>query len=59
MVAGALADTELWGVNLAGLLGFLEATTRWLLLLERDGVDGALEALCGTPEHAASGRAAR
>src|SRR6184192_537078 len=49
VVAGALADAELWGVNLAGLPGFLEATTRWLLLLERDGVDGALEALCGAP----------
>ncbi len=58
VVAGALADAELWGVNLADLPGFLEATTRWLLLLERDGVDAALEALCGTPEHAASGRAA-
>jgi len=50
--ARALADTELWGVNLAELPGLLEATTRWLVLLERDGVAAALEALPGTPEHA-------
>ncbi|PYP44247.1 MAG: altronate oxidoreductase [Gemmatimonadetes bacterium] len=50
--ARALADRELWGVNLAELPGLLEATTRWLVLLERDGVAAALEALPGTPEHA-------
>src|SRR6266700_3217776 len=41
----ALADADLWGVNLAELPGLLEATTRWLVLLERDGVDAALAAL--------------
>src|SRR5438034_265893 len=39
LAASALADTDLWGVNLAELPGLLEATTRWLLLLEHDGVD--------------------
>ena len=56
LAASALADTDLWGVNLAELPGLLEATTRWLLLLERDGVDAALEALRGMPEHTATGR---
>ncbi len=54
--ARALADTEVWGVNLAELPGLLEATTRWLVLLERDGVAAALEALPGTPEHATTSR---
>ena len=56
LAASALADTDLWGVNLAELPGLLEATTRWLLLLERDGVDAALEALRGMPERTATGR---
>src|SRR5213083_63220 len=56
LAASALADTDLWGVNLAELPGLLEATTRWLLLLERDGVDAALEALPRMPEHTATGR---
>jgi len=55
LAASALADADLWGVNLAELPGLLEATTRWLLLLERDGVDAALEALPGMSEHAATG----
>ncbi len=52
----ALSDTDLWGANLAELPGLLEATTRWLVLLQRDGVDAALAALPGMPEHAATGR---
>ena len=56
LAASALADTDVWGVNLAVLPGLLEATTRWLVLLEQDGVDAALEALPRTPEHAATGR---
>jgi tagaturonate reductase len=55
LAASALADADLWGVNLAELPGLLEATTRWLLLLERDGVDAALEALPGMSQHAATG----
>jgi len=56
LAARALADAGLWGANLAELPGLLEATTRWLLALERDGVDAALEALHGMPEYAATGR---
>jgi len=56
LAASALADTDVWGVNLAVLPGLLEATTRWLVLLEQDGVDAALEALPRTPERAATGR---
>src|SRR5438093_741147 len=56
LAASALADADLWGLSLAGLPGLLEATTRWLVLLERDGVDAALDALPGMPEHAATGR---
>ena len=56
LAARALADAGLWGANLAELPGLLEATTRWLLTLERDGVDAALEALHGMPEYAATGR---
>ena len=36
--------------------GLVEATTRWLLLLEREGVDAALDALRGMPEHSTTGR---
>ncbi len=53
----ALADAGVWGVSLAASPGFREATTRWLLLLERNGVEAALEALLGAPEHAASAEA--
>ena len=56
LARAALSDVDLWGVNLAELPGLLEATTRWLLLLERDGVDAALEALPGMPKHTATGR---
>src|SRR6266550_1308522 len=56
LAGSALADADLWGANLAELPGLLEATTRWLVLLERDGVDAALAALPGTLEHAATGR---
>jgi tagaturonate reductase len=56
LAASALADTDVWGVNLAELPGLLEATTRWLVLLEQDGVDAALEALPRTPERTATGR---
>jgi tagaturonate reductase len=56
VVRGVLSDADLWGVNLAELPGLLEATTRWLLLLERAGVHAALEALAGMPEHATTGR---
>lgn len=58
LAASALADEGLWGAgaNLASVPGFLEATTRWLLVLERAGVDGALAALGAVPDHATSGR---
>jgi len=56
LAASALADTDVWGVNLAVLPGLLEATTRWLVLLEQDGADAALEALPRTPERTATGR---
>jgi tagaturonate reductase len=56
LTASALSDADVWGANLAELPGLLEATTRWLLLLERDGVEAALEALTGMPEHTATGR---
>src|SRR6058998_2891837 len=56
LAASALADADLWGLSLAALPGLLEATTRWLVLLDRDGVDAALEALPGMPEHTATGR---
>ena len=56
LAARALADAGLWGANLTELPGLLEATTRWLLALERDGVDAALEALHGMPDYAATGR---
>src|SRR5438445_11213359 len=52
LAGSALADADLWGVNLAELPGLLEATTHWLVLLERDGVDAALAALPGMAEHA-------
>ena len=55
LAARALADAELWGVSLARLPGFLDATSYWLLLLERDGVDGALAALQRAPDHMTSG----
>jgi len=53
----ALADATLWGCDLSVLPGFREATTRWLVALERDGVDGALETLCGNSLGAAAGHA--
>src|SRR2546422_2119873 len=56
LAGSALADADLWGVNLAELPGLLEATTHWLVLLERDGVDAALAALPGTLEHTPTGR---
>ena len=56
LAASALADADLWDANLAELPGILEATTRWLVMLERDGVDAALEALSAMPEHATTGR---
>src|SRR5947199_235279 len=55
LTASALADADLWGLSLAGLPGLLAATTRSLVLLERDGVDAALDALPGMPLHAATG----
>ncbi len=42
LAARALADEALWGSSLAHLPGFLEATTRSLVALERDGVEAAL-----------------
>jgi tagaturonate reductase len=42
LAARALADAELWGTSLAHLPGFLEAVTRSLLVLEREGADAAL-----------------
>ena len=56
LVRSALSDVDLWGVNLADVPGLLETTTRWMVVLERDGVDAALAALPGMPEHAATGR---
>src|SRR5256885_303448 len=56
LATSALGDTDLWGENLAELPGLVGATTRWLLLLEREGVDAALDALPGMPEDATTGR---
>ena len=56
LATSALGDTDLWGENLAELPGLVEATTRWLLLLEREGVDAALDALRGMPEDSAASR---
>ena len=56
LAASALGDAGLWGGNLAELPGIVEATTRWLLLLEREGVDGAVDALRGMPEYTTTGR---
>jgi tagaturonate reductase len=42
LAARALADEALWGSSLARLPHFVEATSRALDRLERDGVDGAL-----------------
>jgi tagaturonate reductase len=58
LAASALADASLWGVNLAEVPGLLEATTRWLRLLERDGVGAALAALRSMSEDAATSRSA-
>jgi tagaturonate reductase len=59
LTPSTLADEGVWGVNLARLPGFLDATTHWLQLLEHDGVDAALAALAeSVPDHAGSGRAA-
>jgi len=56
LARGALSDTDLWGVNLADVPELLAATTRWLVLLEREGVHAALEALPGLPEHTVTSR---
>lgn len=45
LAARALADRAVWGTSLSALPGFLEAATRWLLMLERDGVAAAVDAL--------------
>jgi tagaturonate reductase len=58
LAATALADTGLWGVNLAELPGLLEATSRWLLLLEREGVGAALETLRAMSAYATPGPSA-
>ena len=42
LAVSALADATLWGSSLAHLPGFLEATTRSLVALERDGVEATL-----------------
>ena len=42
LAVNALADDALWGSSLAHLPGFLEATTRSLVALERDGVEATL-----------------
>jgi tagaturonate reductase len=42
LAARVLADEALWGSSLARLPGFLEATSRALERLERDGVEAAL-----------------
>ncbi len=49
LAARALADRAVWGTSLSTLPGFLEAATRWLLLLERDGVAAAVDALREMP----------
>ncbi|HEX4629284.1 MAG TPA: tagaturonate reductase [Gemmatimonadales bacterium] len=56
LAARALADEALWGVNLARLPGFLDVTTRWLLMLQREGVDAALAALRPAADHVSAGR---
>lgn len=47
--AAVLADAELWGRNLAELPGLAAAISRWLVLLERDGVGPALDVLAALP----------
>jgi len=45
VAASALADPAIWGTSLAGVPGLVNAVARWLDLIERDGVEGALAAL--------------
>jgi tagaturonate reductase len=45
LAARALSDRAVWGTSLSALPGFLEATTRWLLMVEHDGVAAAIDAL--------------
>ncbi|HEX2716539.1 MAG TPA: tagaturonate reductase [Gemmatimonadaceae bacterium] len=45
VAASASADAALWGESLARIPGLVAALTRWLVTLEREGVDGALETL--------------
>jgi tagaturonate reductase len=53
LAARVLADAMLWGHDLSGVPGFLASTTRWLLLLEREGVHAALDVFRGLPAPAA------
>jgi tagaturonate reductase len=53
VAASVLADTDLWGHNLTELPGLTAAISRWLVLLERDGVGPALDVLASLPTVAA------
>jgi hypothetical protein len=37
-----LADAGVWGARLDRLPGFVAAATRWMLALERDGIEAVL-----------------
>ena len=43
----ALNEDALWGTTLGAIPGFVEATTRWLAALEKDGVARAIDELLG------------
>jgi tagaturonate reductase len=47
VVESALADESLWGTRLTSVPGLTDAVSHWLATLERDGTDGALDALAG------------
>jgi tagaturonate reductase len=49
VAASVLADAELWGRDLTELPGVTATISRWLVLLERDGVARALDVLGSLP----------
>jgi tagaturonate reductase len=49
LAASVLADAELWGRDLGDLPGVAPAITRWLILLEREGLEPALDAVGAMP----------
>lgn len=55
LAARALPDARLWGDDLAAVPGFVASTTGWLVLLEGEGVQAALDRFGGVPAPAAPG----